>query len=156
MTEAELHIDPMVKATFEKYDVDKSGDICVKELLHALVDCGVDADAKHTKEVCAKYDLDGNGKLCIKEFAVLVQDAMHGSVAGDAPNVDPVVLSVFRKHDKDGSGAIEASELKEVLKECDYEVDDAKLAETLKHYDLDNNQSLCLKEFEMLLRDFMY
>ena len=53
-------------------------------------------------------------------------------------------------------GAIEASELKEVLKECDYEVDDAKLAETLKHYDLDNNQSLCLKEFEMLLRDFMY
>ena len=81
-----------------------TGDICVKELLHALVDCGVDADAKHTKEVCAKYDLDGNGKLCIKEFAVLVQDAMHGSVAGDAPNVDPVVLSVFRKHDKDGSG----------------------------------------------------
>eukprot|EP00730_Choanoeca_flexa_P012308 TRINITY_DN393_c0_g1_i2.p1 TRINITY_DN393_c0_g1~~TRINITY_DN393_c0_g1_i2.p1 ORF type:complete len:169 (+),score=51.15 TRINITY_DN393_c0_g1_i2:46-552(+) len=55
---------------------------------------------------------------------------------------------IFNKHDKDGSGSIDASELKEIAYQLGHPMTDAQIAEGLKEIDLDGSGELNYDEFK--------
>jgi len=65
-----------VRAAFELFDTDHSGELSTRELRPALRRMGVEADAAHTKRVLLKYDGDGSGSLDLAEFAGLVGELL--------------------------------------------------------------------------------
>eukprot|EP00045_Choanoeca_perplexa_P017848 m.268555 g.268555 ORF g.268555 m.268555 type:complete len:169 (-) comp17654_c0_seq1:704-1210(-) len=55
---------------------------------------------------------------------------------------------IFDKHDRDGSGTIDASELKEIAYQLGHPMTDAQIAEGLKEIDLDGSGELNYEEFK--------
>ena len=93
----------------------------------------------------------------VEQFEALVDDIMYvGKLAVAPDDLDPVVVTAFRKHDTDASGDICTNELHEVLKELSLDVDAEYTARVLQKYDTDNNGTLSLSELDALYKDAFY
>ncbi|MEB3273298.1 MAG: EF-hand domain-containing protein [Prochlorothrix sp.] len=58
---------------------------------------------------------------------------------------------VFAQIDKDGSGFLDESELKELMREADLEVSDEEIQEMMKMADVNGDGRIDLKEFKQLM-----
>lgn len=67
-------IPAKVRATFEKYDRNKTGNLSVNELKAALREHGLDANNHKAAAKIAEYDEMNDGQLDLPEFAQLIED----------------------------------------------------------------------------------
>ena len=168
-------LEAKVRATFDAFDADKSGDIDVTELQKALQHLGLNASSSSVEQVLRRYSGGTAARptlsktLSYEQFFSLVQDlqkfqgasntsaapaspsrAAHGSGSGAA---DPHVIAAFRQFDTDGSGDIDASELQPALRVLGLKADSAGALQVVKSYASAGTSSLTLPQFEKLVKD---
>eukprot|EP00966_Prymnesium_polylepis_P267540 6180647-Prymnesium_polylepis.1 len=78
-----------VRATFNKFDRDRSGGIVASELRPALKELGIEAGLTETRAILTRYDDNTNRALSLPEFESLIKDitalrwqSEHGGDAG--------------------------------------------------------------------------
>jgi hypothetical protein len=99
--ESVLEVDDKVRAVFEKYDKDGSGDIDSSELGAALDACGLQGiDHSMIEYMLRKYDGDRNATLDIFEFGNMVEDLRLNSTDSVKQRLglrsNPVVLDALK------------------------------------------------------------
>lgn len=105
-----------LRATFQKHDVDSSGELSVGELSSALTELGSPVSDADLQAVLRKVDKDGSKTVNFDEFCLLFDEAS--------------LRNVFREFDRDESGEISVEELQLALARLDVHVT-MKQAETL-------------------------
>ena len=172
-TYAKSQIDPKIRAAFEQFDTDHSGDIDQHELVRALRQLGMDATKQQAADVLARYDtINRDGSLDIFEFDRLVRDLNRfqgggGSLGGGGgyggasrttyggpTTVDQRIRDAFNRFDTDRSGDIDRYELEKALRELGMSATPSQVAQVLKRYDTQKSDGkLDLYEFEALVKD---
>lgn len=64
----DLPTNRQLRAVFDRFDTDQSGDIDLKELAKFLEAAGFDPDDEQLESMFAAFDQDGNGRLTWDEF----------------------------------------------------------------------------------------
>ena len=149
-------VDPAVISAFRRHDADGSGDVSVRELHSLLRELGVDEDAPHTAKMLAAYDTDADGTLSLSELSTLFADLMTGGVAVRGAAVPEAVRAAFRKHDADGSGEIDAAELRNALQSAGLEVDEAKAQSLLLSGTGSEQGTLNLAQFADIIHELSF
>ena len=90
-------------------------------------------------------DSDGSGKIDFWEFATLMAHKM-----GDV-NPDKTLASAFAVFDQDGSGMVDADELKSVMRELGEQVDEEDIKRVLKSMDVDGDGTINYHEFSAVV-----
>lgn len=138
MTETQLH---EFKEAFSQFDADRSGFIDAHELKNLCQWVGQDATEEEIQIMLDTADSDGSGKIDFWEFATLMAHKM-----GDA-NPDRTLLSAFSIFDGDGTGYIDASEIRHVMREMGEPVEDEDIDNVLKGMDSSGDGKIDYEEF---------
>ena len=153
-------VDASIEEVFQRYDRDGSGDIDVSELRDALHGMGLPTDTAQAATVLAKYDADRSGRLELPEFTQLVNELRRFQAGKAVPTpaartpakaAPDDALDAFRRYDRDGSGDIDVSELRDALRGMGLPTDTAQAATVLAKYDADRSGRLELPEFRRLV-----
>lgn len=118
------------------FDKDGSGTLSAEELVPALRSLGLETSARHARLILQAWDADNSGRLDLVEFASLVKS-----------------MQAFRKFDRDRSGTIEVSELRDALRMLGIRTGTDLADSLLARYDVDGNGTIELHEFAILARD---
>ena len=76
----------------------------------------------------------------------------EGAPPGSLAVADGAIMKAFAKYDKNGSGQMEAKELRGCLRSLGVLVDEAEGDEVIARYDADANGVLTIDEFEAMVR----
>jgi Ca2+-binding EF-hand superfamily protein len=68
--------DAQVKAAFDAFDADKSGQISCGELSQILAKCGVKVSEDQCKQLIKMFDANGSGMMEFNEFQNLINEAL--------------------------------------------------------------------------------
>mmetsp|Transcript_20812 Transcript_20812/g.53106 ORF Transcript_20812/g.53106 Transcript_20812/m.53106 type:complete len:565 (-) Transcript_20812:409-2103(-) len=128
-TQAVLHLTD----TFDQLDRNASGSIDVAELRRGLHLLGMDSHSAQANAIIDRYTHDQS--IDVKVFATLVRD-----------------IHTLLSFDKDGSGTLDAAELKPALKQLGLEPSDRNIEKIRSAWDADNSGMLDLLEFTDLVR----
>ena len=150
-----------VRTTFDAFDVTSTGYLEHRELRNALQYLGFNTSNFGAASILAAYDDHPDGKLDLVEFARLVADAERGGVYADptaaaraaADIVPPRVRAAFNFFDVDGSGFIDADELRSALRHYGIDLTKAGAQEVLEAYDTHPDGKLEISEFHEIIRD---
>jgi len=77
-----------LKAAFDQFDADKSGDIDAEEIAGALAAMGVVITDSQAEKLIEDADTDGNGKLDFVEFVLMTQDLVAGQLLDEDDGAD--------------------------------------------------------------------
>ena len=122
-----------LKATFERFDRDKSGELCVRELGEAFADLGHPQETHELSAVLHKVDKDGSQTVNFEEFCTLFEEA--------------ALVHVFAQIDTDGSGTITVAELRKALASLDVHLTMDQAQQLVKSVDTSNDGSVSFDEF---------
>lgn len=163
--ESAAAVPARVKRAFQAFDADHSGYLDYKELANALRFYGVDVSHHGAAGVLAAYDDRPDGRLDLVEFSQLVRDAESGALLSKPLKATSVVqqhyvgavprriTAAFEVYDRDGSGYLDARELRAALRHLGIDVSTAKAANVLRAYDELPDGRLDVVEFWKLVRD---
>lgn len=150
-----------VKSAFDAFDANHSGYLDYRELRYALGYLGIDVGSdRAAATVLYAYDDHPDGKLDLIEFGRLCEDVEErGGVfarpeaLGPVDVVPPRVRAAFDLFDADGSGSIDAPELRRALRHYGIDLTEYETAHVLEEYDDHPDGKLDLPEFAQLVRD---
>merc|ERR1712048_69839 len=147
-----------VQTTFRAIDKDGSGTIEAKELKVAMQALGKNMSDDEVSAILADLDIDHNGKVEEVEYMQMVSDSVQHldsknqtEPAMKRPAIlpdeqveltaeqDASVRNAFRAMDLDGSGYIDAKELKIAMQAIGTELSDEDVLAVLKSLDLNQN-----------------
>jgi len=126
---------------FADADADGSGELDFSELINMLKGRGYSGDDSQIKAYFNECDVSGDGKISKKEYL----QAM-GLVPREN-HMEASMRSCFRQFDTDGSGSIDAKELKQVFAEMGKAFTDAEMERMIGLADKDNTGTLEYEEF---------
>lgn len=133
---------------FNAHDRDANGHLNAKELSSALQRLGLDVTAAHVVSILARYDTgERDGRLDLREFLLLVRDV------NDFQQLAVRAQHIFLASDVDGSGAIDAVELRPALLRLGLDARASQVTAILRRYDRDGNQQIDKLEFLALVKD---
>eukprot|EP00484_Ammonia_sp_Unknown_P018217 CAMPEP_0197031822 /NCGR_PEP_ID=MMETSP1384-20130603/10689_1 /TAXON_ID=29189 /ORGANISM="Ammonia sp." /LENGTH=670 /DNA_ID=CAMNT_0042461397 /DNA_START=98 /DNA_END=2110 /DNA_ORIENTATION=- len=131
-----------VKATFRQVDTDQSGYIDKEELRAVLQKLGGDVQEEEVDACFADLDLDSDGKIDEHEFAQWYLKSEN--------RIEADVNQLFNKFDHDNDGAIDISELEELVQACrggDEPADAEEVENARKILDANNDGQISREEF---------
>ncbi len=128
-TQAVLHLTD----TFDALDLNSSGSIDVAELRRGLHNLGMDSHSQQASAIIERYTY--NQTIDIKVFTTLVRD-----------------IHMLLTFDRDGSGTLDADELKPALAQLGLTPSDRNIAKIARAWDADGSGKLDLLEFTDLVR----
>ncbi len=108
------HEEDEIKAAFNMFDKDGSGNIDVQEMRDAMRALSVILSKDQVQKMMATVDTDGNGFVDYEEFRTLIKD--HIKIR----NKEEELRNVFRIYDEDDTGLIEFNDLRRVASELDH------------------------------------
>ena len=163
---------PLVIATFERFDRDRSQSIDVTELRAALQALGLPTATQQATSILSRFDADRSGRLDVDEFAALCLELQKfQATSGVTSSLGPPPLApismlpagsgaaldeidrIFYLHDADQSGDIDSLELRVALEALGLPLGSGQAAQVLEKYDADRNHKLDLNEFRRLVAD---
>lgn len=68
--------EAQVKAAFDAFDADKSGQISSKELEQILMKCGVKVNEAQCSQLIKMFDANNSGQMEYEEFQKLIDEAL--------------------------------------------------------------------------------
>eukprot|EP00294_Goniomonas_avonlea_P014611 CAMPEP_0114541856 /NCGR_PEP_ID=MMETSP0114-20121206/1528_1 /TAXON_ID=31324 /ORGANISM="Goniomonas sp, Strain m" /LENGTH=155 /DNA_ID=CAMNT_0001726121 /DNA_START=9 /DNA_END=476 /DNA_ORIENTATION=- len=106
--------------TFEKFDMNKSGNIDCHELQAALKSMGTHVSELQTKELLDEWDADYDGQMSFSEYLNLVEAA----TAGDQDEIQDM-LDAWTAHGgaKGGTGTVDVSKIRRTIHTFELELD---------------------------------
>ena len=122
----------------------------------------MDATGSQARQVIGRYSASGRSSLGLADFEKLVRDlrAHQGGGAPLSPRsprgsaaADPAVRAAFEAFDADGSGGIDATELRQALAHLGMQADAQGVMAVLRKYDADGSANLSLEQFARLVND---
>ena len=93
-----------------------------------------------------EVDSDGNGKIEFSEFLSMMSRKMGTRSFNDE------ALEAFKVLDKDGSGSISESELRQIMNNIGEDVTDEEIKEMMNEADLDGDGQVSFKEFAAMIK----
>ena len=94
---------------------------------------------KEFEDLMKEVDIDGNGKIDYEEFVTMMVKQKKDNI-----------MEKFRMFDKDGSGTINAEEVRLALNKFGEKLTKEELDELMKDADIDRNGEINYPEFVML------
>merc|ERR1711907_4660 len=151
-----------LEKTFKDFDEDNSGTITIKELQVALAGDGPPLSEADAIELMSEVDKDGSGEVDFAEFCVLMKDVTVDVIVEEVVEVEAQVadvtraqrkeiMEIFGRFDKDGSGSIDASELKDAMQAFGFDFDDEQLKNTLESVHVEVGEDVGYPDFEIIV-----
>jgi len=151
-----------LEKTFKEFDSDNSGTVSVKELKVILAGDGPPLTDADIIELMSDVDKDGSGEVDFAEFCVLMKDVSVEVVVEEVVEVEAQIadvtreqrkeiMDIFGRFDTDGSGSIDASELKSALEALGADFDEAKLNDVLETVHVEPGQDVEYPDFEIIV-----
>merc|ERR1712166_300357 len=136
--EAAAQID-VLRQTFNLFDADKDGLLCVDEFRRLLSVMGLDVTVDEAEDLMSDVDSDGTGKMEFDEFIILLskrQDKTSADLEG-----------AWRLLDPDARGSFETGKLKELMLIAGIQLDMWEMEEMVAHADLNKDGVINKREF---------
>ncbi|CAH3173548.1 unnamed protein product [Porites lobata] len=148
MAESQLSEDQLAAITqaFSLFDKNGDGKINTKELGTVMESLGENPTEAELKEMISEVDTDGSGTIEWSEFLKMMKERKKEEEFNEEELRD-----VFKVFDKDNSGFISASELKEVSSKLGRNLTDEDVKEMMKETDLDEDGKISYEEFVKLM-----
>lgn len=148
MAESQLSEDQLaaIKQAFSLFDKNGDGKINTKELRTVMESLGENPTEAELKEMISEVDTDGSGTIEWSEFLKMMKERKKEEEFNEEELRD-----VFKVFDKDNSGFISASELKEVSSKLGRNLTDEDVKEMMKETDLDEDGKISYEEFVKLM-----
>jgi Ca2+-binding EF-hand superfamily protein len=129
-----------IAATFNKFDINKDGQISNQELRNGLKSIGMKFTDIEVETIFAVADLDGDGEISICEFEALL---------GTAPSFGRIedVKAAFYRFDQDNDGHIDRNELKQMLVATGKKPSEQEVDSLFRKGDLDGDGKIDRQEF---------
>ncbi|EGZ11892.1 hypothetical protein PHYSODRAFT_336386 [Phytophthora sojae] len=145
----------LAREQFAHYDTDSSGSINANELHKLFTNLGEQLTLNNVRELIKAIDTDGNGEVDFDEFLHLLrkqQDKNQYSASLTlALMFGPKELTKLKQQfmilDIDGSGAIDESELQQLVKKLGRRADEFDLPAMMREVDADGSGSIGFNEF---------
>lgn len=144
---SEESIRDALKGAFDNLDTDGSGSLSKDELKAALEKTGMKPTDEQMESVMARCDEEGDGKLSFEEFANSV------IALGIKVRIVMLLRQVFDALDADGSGYIEASDIKSLMTDAGFEIDEAELDTLVANCDTSGDGKISFEEFVVAAAD---
>ena len=134
------------KEAFSLFDKDGDGSITCEELKTVMTSLGENPTTTELEEMIQEVDADGNGKIEFSEFLHMMAQKMG------TRNFDDEALEAFKVLDKDGSGSISESELRQIMNNIGENMTDEEIKEMINEADLDGDGQVSFKEFAAIIK----
>lgn len=133
-----------LQQVFIKLDENQDGKLQYNEVLKGYTEFfGEEYAEVETKRIFALVDVDNSGEIDFSEFVT-------ATVNRGALLQDDKLRQAFRFYDKDDSGSISISEIKDVLG-VGKSIDDQVWDQVVKEVDTDNNGEVDYEEFKAMM-----
>eukprot|EP00105_Crassostrea_gigas_P000871 XP_011412831.1 PREDICTED: calmodulin-A-like [Crassostrea gigas] len=136
------------REAFELFDKDGSGYINSRELLTVMRAFKQDPTKAEVQHLMQELDTNGNGKIEYEEFEKYMAD--HYKSVEEA---NSSMMEAFKLFDKDGSGKIDADELKEAMMRLGDKLSKEEAEDMIKTADLDKDGKIDYIEFIRMMQD---
>jgi len=133
------------KEAFSLFDKDNDGTITTKELGTVMRSLGQSPTEPELRDMINEVDADGNGTIDFEEFL-----SMMSKKAGHQDE-DAELQEAFKVFDKDQSGKISKTELRQVMQSLGEKISDAELDEMIREADVDGNGEIDFAEFRKMM-----
>merc|ERR1712183_240382 len=133
------------KEAFALFDADGNGAITTEELGTVLRSLGQDPTEAELKDMIGEVDEDKSGKIEFPEFLVMM------ARKAKAVDTSEELAEAFKIFDKDGSGFIDAKELKNVMEGLGEDLTDEEIDEMVKEADLNGDGKISYDEFVKMM-----
>ncbi|KAF6843463.1 calmodulin [Colletotrichum musicola] len=137
------------KAVFAVFDRDGTGGINAEEFQIAMKSLGLNPSIQEVKDLIKEVDPNGDGDIDFNEFLQLMSEAPAPS--SKDTDTQKELVAAFKVFDKDNSGSVSPSELRQVLLSLGQRATDEEIEEMIRHADLDGNGSIDYQEFVHLM-----
>jgi plastin-1 len=149
-----------MRQLFRYCDKDGSGSIDKEELGSVMHELGKDLSEEELSTLMAQLDADGSGSIDFDEFLEGMGKWFLGPAAGDKQEQDndfgleadeiAEARKIFDAVDKDGSGKIDSSELKEAMQQAGRDATDEDVRALMKRLNVEGDEI----DFETFCRGF--
>ena len=133
------------KKDFYLFEHDQSGGINIKGLAKAMNSLGLKPTKDELQRMINDVDIDRNGTIDFTEFLTMMVKQIKDNDKEDETK------EIFRVFDKDGSGTIDAEEVRHVLHNLGEKLSDKEVGELMKEADIDGNGEIDYEEFITLM-----
>ncbi|GMI12669.1 hypothetical protein TrVE_jg3124 [Triparma verrucosa] len=133
------------KDAFSLFDRDGDGTITTVELGTVMRSLGQSVTESDLKDMISEVDADNSGTLDFAEFLTMMVRKIRGV------DVQEEIASAFRSFDDDGSGTIDASELKSILTQIDDKLSADDIKAMMAEADVDGDGTINYEEFANML-----
>lgn len=130
------------KKVFDILDSDHSGSIDIKELAMGLRAMGLNPTEGEVRELMNAADVNHDGKLSYDEFSRLFSECYSNSSTSREQ-----VEQFFNSLDKDKSGTLDASELREALIGGPEPLTEEEINTIIQDFDKNHDGKINLQEF---------
>ena len=134
------------KEAFSLFDKDGDGSISCDELRTVMTSLGENPTTMELEEMIQEVDSDGNGQIEFSEFLTMMAQKMGTRSFNDE------ALEAFKVLDKDGSGSISESELRQIMSNIGEDITDEEIKEMMNEADLDGDGQVSFKEFAAIIK----
>ena len=134
------------KEAFSLFDKDGDGSISCDELRTVMTSLGENPTTIELEEMIQEVDSDGNGQIEFSEFLTMMAQKMGTRSFNDE------ALEAFKVLDKDGSGSISESELRQIMSNIGEDITDEEIKEMMNEADLDGDGQVSFKEFAAIIK----
>jgi len=137
------------KEAFALFDGDNDGSITSRELCTVMRSLGENPTALEVdamiKQVDGTFDADGKGHVDFAEFMSLMSHKMKNT------DTDEELIEAFKVFDRDSSGFISASNLRQVMANLGEKLTDEEVDEMVVGADLDGDGRINYEEFVKMM-----
>ncbi|EDR09945.1 uncharacterized protein LACBIDRAFT_318309 [Laccaria bicolor S238N-H82] len=133
------------REAFSLFDKDGDGTITAKELGIVMRSLGQNPTEAELQDMVNEVDKDGNGTIDFEEFL----DMMSRNAVDE--NAEEEMRQAFLVFDKDGSGQISKSELKQVMRSLGEYLTDQEVEEMIREADGDGDGEIDFQEFQRMM-----
>jgi calmodulin len=133
------------KEAFSVFDNDGDGTITIEELGTVLRMLGQTPTEAELQDMINEVDADGNGVIDFPEFCQLMARKMKDK------DPEEELIEACRVFDRDGSGAISAAEIRDVMTNLGKKLTDEEIDEMIRAADIDGDGQIDYEEFVKMM-----
>ena len=133
------------REAFEIFDKNRDGFIDFHELLEVMSCLGQKFSEQDFENLKSKFDLNQDSLFDFGEFIDVFVTLSRKETSEEK------LMDAFKHYDRDGNGSITAEELKQVLLETGYSIDERRVEEIIKEMDYDGDGNIDYEEFVTMI-----